>query len=126
MINIYIYISVKLFSLIIGFLDISDPGIEDSFGSSVGSLSEVAQLSHSDNLEVPWGGPSWPMEMSRVLSSSTSEGDSGFGGPPSPYNSACGSFLLPYSRSNTPSSNSSRQGKYVLEYSYTLNYICIQ
>ncbi|CAL4069543.1 unnamed protein product, partial [Meganyctiphanes norvegica] len=87
---------------------VSDPGIEDSFGSSVSSSD--AMLYRTDSLEVPWGGPSWPMEITRVLSSSTSEGDSGFGAPPSPYSSTCGSFLSPHSRSNTPSSNSSRQG----------------
>ena len=45
---------------------------------------------------------SWPMDMPQVLSSCNSEGDSGFGGPPSPFSSTCGSFLSPPSFPNTP------------------------
>ncbi|XP_042238034.1 uncharacterized protein LOC121876739 [Homarus americanus] len=94
----------------------SDQGIEDtSFSSSISSWSEAT--SRTDSLEAPWGpggcggGSTWAMEMPHMLSTSNSEGDSGFGGPPSPYSSTCGSFLSPPSIPNTPQGTpSSRQG----------------
>ncbi|XP_045107449.1 uncharacterized protein LOC123502264 [Portunus trituberculatus] len=91
----------------------SDPGIEDSsFSSSISSLSDGAVTSGS--LEVPWGvggSHTLAMKVPQCLGSSLSEGDSGFGGPPSPYSSTCGSFLSPVSVPNTPHGTpSSRQG----------------
>ncbi|XP_064119888.1 uncharacterized protein LOC135224626 [Macrobrachium nipponense] len=96
----------------------SDQGIEDSsFSSSLSSLSE-AVISHTESLDMPYMhgihsniGPTWGIDMPHMLSTSHSEGDSGFGGPPSPYGSTCGSFLSPPSLPNTPlGTPSSRQG----------------
>ncbi|XP_037782391.1 uncharacterized protein LOC119578829 isoform X2 [Penaeus monodon] len=93
----------------------SDQGIEDSsFSSSISSVSETA-ISRTESLDMPWGiaggGPAWATDTSHILSTSNSEGDSGFGGPPSPYSSVCGSFLSPTSIPNTPQGTpSSRQG----------------
>ncbi|XP_063852907.1 folliculin-interacting protein 2-like [Scylla paramamosain] len=91
----------------------SDPGIEDSsFSSSVSSLSDAAATSGS--LEVPWGAGgahTLAIRVPQCLGSSLSEGDSGFGGPPSAYSSTCGSFLSPASVPSTPHGTpSSRQG----------------
>lgn len=97
---------------------ISDQGIEDSsFSSSISSVSETA-ISRTESLDMPWGiaggGPAWATDTSHILSTSNSEGDSGFGGPPSPYSSVCGSFLSPTSIPNTPQGTpSSRQGKLI-------------
>ncbi|KAK4298705.1 hypothetical protein Pmani_028960 [Petrolisthes manimaculis] len=90
----------------------SDAGIgSGSLGSSISSLGD--SVSRADSLEVPWG-PGRPLawEMPpRVLSSTHSEGDSGIGGPSSPYSSNCGSFLSPPSLSSTPHGTpTSRQG----------------
>lgn len=77
-------------------------------------------ISRADSLETQWGPgggvgvPTWAMEMPRMISTSHSEGDSGFGGPPSPYSSTCGSFLSPPSLPATPQGTpSSRQGKLI-------------
>ncbi|XP_045626020.2 uncharacterized protein [Procambarus clarkii] len=94
----------------------SDQGIEDaSFSSSISSWS--GSTSRTESLEAPWGPggfggtQTWAVEMPHLLSTSHSEGDSGFGGPPSPYSSTCGSFLSPPSIPNTPvGTPSSRQG----------------
>ncbi|KAK7057030.1 hypothetical protein SK128_000545 [Halocaridina rubra] len=91
----------------------SDQGIEDSsFSSSMSSLGE-AVISRTESVDMPFGhgGPTWAVDMPQMLSTSHSEGDSGFGGPPSPYGSTCGSFLSPPSLPNTPfGTPSSRQG----------------
>ncbi|XP_071514108.1 uncharacterized protein [Panulirus ornatus] len=93
----------------------SDQGIEDSsFSSSFSSLSEA--ISRADSLEMHWGpaggggGSAWAVDMPCMLSTSHSEGDSGFGGPPSPYSSVCGSFLSPSLPTTPHGTPSSRQG----------------
>lgn len=95
----------------------SDQGIEDSsFSSSISSISET-MISRTESLDMPWGitatggGCTWAVDTPHVLSTSNSEGDSGFCGPPSPYSSVCGSFLSPTSIPSTPQGTpSSRQG----------------
>lgn len=99
-------------NLVLFFCSFSDAGIgSGSLGSSISSLGD--SVSRADSLEVPWG-PGRPLawEMPpRVLSSTHSEGDSGIGGPSSPYSSTCGSFLSPPSLSSTPHGTpTSRQG----------------
>ena len=89
----------------------SDLGVEDSFQSSMNSLSGslLSQPELSESSAV--GASSWVSH--NPLSSCTSEGDSGFGGPPSPYSSTCGSFLSPHSASHTPHGTpSSKQGRH--------------
>ncbi|XP_069949880.1 folliculin-interacting protein 1-like isoform X3 [Cherax quadricarinatus] len=95
----------------------SDQGIEDSsLGSSLSSWSDVA--CHPEGLEVPWaaavvggGSSGWATRPPTALSTSHSEGDSGYGGLPSTDSSGCGSFLLPPSMPNTPMGTpSSKQG----------------
>lgn len=114
--NKFEYVYTVIIVIIFFFID-SDQGIEDSsFNSSINSLTDA--ISRAESLDVPWGhsgyggGPTLAMEMPHFLSTSHSDGDSGFGGPPSPYSSTCGSFLSPGSLTPTPQGTpSSRQGR---------------